>query len=448
MFSDEVELLSSAAQRTERLLITCQQDGLELDLEEERKALKKYTDMVNKLGAKIEKDVKKISEGKGRWWERMKIAGKKNGLAGYMMGIERAKTLVIDMEMKIMINLQHDHRDVLNNTNRFLESLQSTSGGNTTTINRVHAISTAMESWTETADVTLNNLSRGMEDVKSSLNGLAPAIQQLKIAQHHDLSNLEHILESAAIRGFKRHSDEVRTDHNPKLAKTVVPNQALIDTRCNNENGTNSYTTVRGYRSIHRSRFQTPIFDIEFVTKEAQRRPTSPAQSLSTIRSEEDLTDSQRITTCKIRIKPLSWGNEMSLEPGSFHTKYRASFHKCLRFRIYNIVPMDSPIIQACQNLDLPEVRRLFETGHASPQDCCDYPHNESLVAIVFTRLFTSKRGPLTEATKGVELLKFLIHCLGGDIGFPGGHFFSAFNFKGHQWMSELTTHGPFSPKI
>lgn len=103
VLSDEVELLSSAAQRTESLLVMCEHDGLELDLEEERKALKKYTDMVKKLGTEIEQDVKKFSEGKGRWWERMKTAGKKNRLAGYMTSVERAKTLVMDVEMKIMM---------------------------------------------------------------------------------------------------------------------------------------------------------------------------------------------------------------------------------------------------------------------------------------------------------------------------------------------------------
>jgi hypothetical protein len=268
-----------------------------------------------------------------------------------------------------------------------------------------------------------------MEDIKSSLDGLAPAVQQLEITQHHKLSNLENILKSAVIRGLKRHNDELRTDRSPKFAKTVATNQPVINTCWNNENGPNDYNMIRGPRSIHRSRFQTPIFDIEFVTKEAQRRPAPPLQSLSTVPSEEDLTNLQRFTTYKIRIKTPAWGSELSFEPGSLHTRYCTNFHKCLRFRMYNIVPWDSPIIQACQNFDLPEARRLFEEGHASPQDCL-YLSNESLVAIVFIRLFSTKCGSLTEATKGVELLKFLIYCLGGDIGFPGWHFFSAFRFK------------------
>lgn len=101
--SAEAGLLSSAAQKTGRLLVMCQQDGLELDLEEEHKALKKYTNMVDNLGAKFEKDVKKFGEGKGRWYERMKTAGRKKGLAEYMVAVERAKTLVTDVELKIMM---------------------------------------------------------------------------------------------------------------------------------------------------------------------------------------------------------------------------------------------------------------------------------------------------------------------------------------------------------
>lgn len=281
-----------------------------------------------------------------------------------------------------------------------------------------------------------------MENIKSSLGGLVPAIQQFGVTQHHELSNLETILESAVMRGLKRHNDELRTDPSPKLAKTVVPNQEAIDKCYNKDNGPNNYTTIRRLRSIHRSHFQTSIFDIEFVTKEIQQRPASPIQSVSTVPSEENPTTSQRFTTYKIRIKPLSWVFEMSFGPGSFHTRYCASFHKYLRFRIYNIVPWESPIIQACTDFDLAEVRRLFEAGHASPQDCC-YPFNESLVAIVFMMLFASPcRLSTAEATKGVALLKFLIHCLGGDIGFPGIHLFSAFDFKrkigGSRYSREL----------
>ncbi|KAN0102620.1 hypothetical protein V8E51_010933 [Hyaloscypha variabilis] len=360
-----------------------EEDGTNLDLEEERKALKKYTDMVERLGTKIEKHAKTFGVGNGRWWERMKMAGKKNGLAGYLVCVERAKTWVMDIEMKIMINLQHHHRNILTNTNRILETIQSNSNGDATAIKGIHVKSTAIENWTGTAHIAFGNLSRGIEDIKSSLDRL------------------------------KKHRDELITERSPKLPETVVQPAAVTDTRCGHENGPSIYTISQKVKHIHRSRFRTPIFDIEFITKNIQRRLTSQAQNLSTGPLENEEPTSERLTTYRIRIRPLCWASELSFEPESLHTRYGASFQKC-----------------AYRNLDLPEVRRLFEAGQASPQDCV-YPFNESLVAIVFARLFASQP-PLssTEAVKGVELLKFLIRCLGGDIGFPGGHLFSAFNFK------------------
>lgn len=272
---------------------------------------------------------------------------------------------------------------MFNATNRVLNTIQSNSEGTTTAIDRIHVKSTAFETWTGSADITLGNVSKGIEDIKSTLDALTPAIQQLEKSQHHELSNLENILESAVLRGLKRHNDELRRDRGPKLEEAAASKQALLDTCYKSENGFNSYSMTHRLKSIHRSRFQTPIFDIEFVTKEVQRRPVSSVQSRSTAPSQQDITDSQRYTTYEVRIKMPYWGSGMSLEQGTLHRRYSISFDKCFRFRIYNIVAWESPIIQACRNFDLPEVRRLFEAGEASPQDHC-HPLNESLVGIVF----------------------------------------------------------------
>lgn len=99
----ELELLGSAATKTDKLLVKCKDGGLDFDLEVERKGLKRYADMIENLGTKIEKDVKKFGSGKGRWWERVGSAGRKKGVEGYLIGVERAKTLVLDIEMKIMM---------------------------------------------------------------------------------------------------------------------------------------------------------------------------------------------------------------------------------------------------------------------------------------------------------------------------------------------------------
>ena len=267
-----------------------------------------------------------------------------------------------------------------------------------------------------------------MDYIKRSVDGLAPAIQQEQFSKQHEIPTLEKMIESAVMRGLKRHNDELGTDRSPKVAKTVLSNQAVIDSCGSDWKGLGNHNIFRGFKSIRRSYFRTPLFDIEFVTKEALPRPAFQTQGPTTVHSEEEVTSSQRFTNYRIRIKPLSWWSELSLEPGSSNMRYNTSFHKCLRFRTYNVVPWDSPIIQACRDFDTPEVKRLFDAGHASPYDSA-YPLGNSLVAIVFMGLFSRSSVTLTEATKGVELLKFLIHCLGDDIGSPGRQFFSAFDF-------------------
>ena len=99
----EIELLSSAAEKTNALLSKCHDDGLDFDVEDEERGLKRYADMIEKLKAKIEKDVKTFGRGKGHWWERVGSAGRKKSVEGYLRGVERAKTLVLGIETKIIM---------------------------------------------------------------------------------------------------------------------------------------------------------------------------------------------------------------------------------------------------------------------------------------------------------------------------------------------------------
>ena len=99
----EIELLGSAAEKTDRLLVKCQADGLDIDLNEERKGLTRYAEIIEKLRTKIEKDVMTFGVGKGRWWERVGSAARKKSVEGYLVGVERAKTLVMSIENKIMM---------------------------------------------------------------------------------------------------------------------------------------------------------------------------------------------------------------------------------------------------------------------------------------------------------------------------------------------------------
>lgn len=99
----EIELLGSAAEKTDALLVKCHADGIEIDLEEERKGLTRYADMIERLKEKVEKDVKAFRAGKGHWWERVGSVARKKSVEGYLVGVERAKTLVMGIETKIMM---------------------------------------------------------------------------------------------------------------------------------------------------------------------------------------------------------------------------------------------------------------------------------------------------------------------------------------------------------
>ena len=99
----EIELLSSAAEKTNALLSKCQDEGLDIDVEDQERDLARYADMIEKLKAKIEKDVKTFGPGKGRWRERVGSAARKKSVEGYLRGVERAKTLVLGIETKFMM---------------------------------------------------------------------------------------------------------------------------------------------------------------------------------------------------------------------------------------------------------------------------------------------------------------------------------------------------------
>ncbi len=100
----------------------------------------------------------------------------------------------------------------------------------------------------------------------------------------------------------------------------------------------------------------------------------------------------------------------MTFQTGNAKMVYGAGF--CKSLRTYNTVPIDAPIVKACQRFDLLEVRRLFEAGLASPLDAGDLGTPIQMVSFfIFTGCSTRK-----SIYKGLELMRFLIACLGGEI--------------------------------
>ncbi|PVH78525.1 hypothetical protein DL98DRAFT_590269 [Cadophora sp. DSE1049] len=417
----EIELLSSAAKKTDTLLVKCQADGLDIDLEEEKKGLTRYADMIEKLKVKIEKDVNKFGPGKGHWWERVGSAARKKSVEGYLVGVERAKTLVLGIETTVIIQLQHEHRDSLSSTGQSLETLRLSSDGHTMTLNKMETKTTQISAWTGTTDQTLATLSTEVQQINTSINNLVPVIQNLKhqSTPQPELSALESMLESAVMRGMKQHHEELQNSQpisSHPVTKTLEIPESYTNTSSEDNSQplySESYAMLRRDKIVFQTAFRTPLFDIEIETKEAQRIPKprkgTSVQELSRLNP----THSQRFTTYKVRVKIPFWRGGMTFCSGNAGMMYGGSL--CKTFRTCNFVPSDAPIMEACKIFDCSEVRRLFEAGLASPLDL-DYDRGLSLVDTILREL------ALTQTQKSryqaaIDLLKYLIYCLNGDIG-------------------------------
>lgn len=66
-----------------------------------------FAGLIADLGRMIGKDVKQLEDGKGRWWQRVGSATRKEEVAEYMVGVERAKTLVMDTKIKITLYVEY-----------------------------------------------------------------------------------------------------------------------------------------------------------------------------------------------------------------------------------------------------------------------------------------------------------------------------------------------------
>ena len=59
-------------------------------------ALRQCIDAITALGQKIQNDVTRFEgDGTGKWWDRVKAAARKKGIAEHILKIERAKTQLI-----------------------------------------------------------------------------------------------------------------------------------------------------------------------------------------------------------------------------------------------------------------------------------------------------------------------------------------------------------------
>ncbi|CZT41199.1 uncharacterized protein RSE6_00915 [Rhynchosporium secalis] len=162
----EIESLSTAATKTEDILTKYKSLDTNVDFEAECEDLARFVDLLNESRNKIEEDATKFGTGKGRWWERLGSAVRKKEVAEVLLSVERAKTLVIGMELKILINHQYRHGDVL------------------------------------------AHLSSDISSVRNDLCNIGPAIKGLSQARADEFSALDQMLDSVLQRGLQRHYQE------------------------------------------------------------------------------------------------------------------------------------------------------------------------------------------------------------------------------------------------
>ena len=268
---------------------------------------------------------------------------------------------------------------------------------------------------------TLATLTTEVQQINHNFSTLMPAIQNLQqqSTPQPELSALESMLESAVMRGLKRHHEEFQKNQ-PTLShpSSEVQPQTHVNTFPQNSDQTfcsESDAMLRRDKTVFRTAFRTPLFDIEIVTKEAQRIPKSKKGTSCHEILQVKPSPSQQFTKYKVRVKIPFWRGGMTYHSGNAGMMYGGN--RCKTFRTYNIVLHDAPIIKACRNLDLPEVRRLFDAGLASPLDF-DYQGDRSLVdTVVWSLAYGLFRIPDSQHEAGIPLLRFLIHCLDGDIG-------------------------------
>jgi hypothetical protein len=97
--------------------------------------------------------------------------------------------------------------------------------------------------------------------------------------------------------------------------------------------------------------------------------------------------------------------------------RYEPRFDPALR--VSNRVRYNDPIVTACRNGDLDNVRMLFASGNASPYDCCEADKNISLLDIVFKQLMLNLDAPAASSkdmAKLCILFKYLV-----DLGLDPG---------------------------
>lgn len=289
--------------------------------------------------------------------------------------------------------LQDDHRTVSLNATTLLGQLSTQGEAYLTMTEHINSNMTAVSTEVQGLSGQFARIEDGLADL--------PA--------RKDLFNIGSVVESAVARAISQHQIALleMSDQNQSRSNIEeIPDEAsdmsnLLQTTPETAQHLDSYQKRRKQRVLYRSWYQTPFLDIFVKTTE----------------TEEGSNDQQGIRrrhqdkTFEIRSKVPFWRRGAVVKFIKSMVKSTTSFG--MNLRTYNIVPFNSPVSKAIENMDLGTIRRLFDAGLASPYDEDEY--GWSLIDSVLYYQRESFSIDSSYSQKAFEIINYIVSCTAGD---------------------------------
>ncbi|KAK4458101.1 hypothetical protein QBC42DRAFT_300558 [Cladorrhinum samala] len=352
--------------------------------------------------------VKKLDDGspttKPKLWSRFKVAAKQSDLTKYLGELERSKSILLqachsvarDEQVKqssllgnIQQSLAHVSTEqqactsVVTNLQSTVEEVRGTASNLTLSLVEITDITTetrtntqALLQRTEKIETAIQTLVQ--ESLRRESNGPAQALSTLEAAA-------SSIITATVKREVKRHLRSQKPSHGP-LDIADCPSAADISKiETGTARGTNPSSstmlmipqrrqmtrwTKQSLTSNHSREIKIPYIGKALV------RTTATSYILEGDDGTEDYDVTQKtITTTTVHFipAPKSWltkrGGILTHESTLFSGRTRRESIPSWRYRVVNVIPRNSEIFQACEDLDVDRVRRLLDRGLASPYD-------------------------------------------------------------------------------
>jgi hypothetical protein len=143
----------------------------------------------------------------------------------------------------------------------------------------------------------------------------------------------------------------------------------------------------RNSHIVHKSFYKSWLFDVSVKTVETDFSNLRHNQ-VKTTASETNGVVMTTTYELRCKIPYLMRGIVLDHQLPSMPYAYNGGIS--MQMRTYNIVPNDAPILEACDNFDFDEVRRLFDSGLASPYD--QDKDGYTLLDVVIQQLYDPSR--------------------------------------------------------